>query len=229
MCPLIEVIAESAFHGLFLLPAFSLVLKLELEKLARTDIRSSPARRIWSYPSIFHHLDRACNNTESIHQEDSETEYQQHHRLIRLLHPHLQVVSAELLTMSYYLTLIGTRDNPLYETEITPKTVASSSSAASSSSSYFSSSSSATAVGSSSGNAMSEAGSSGGGMFGGLLSRIPTTSSALTSSSASSASTVGGASVAGSAGRRKQRYELQMIAHSALDTIEDALVTSPYL
>lgn len=143
------------------------------------------------------------------------------------LHPHSQVLPVELLTMSYYLTLIGTRDNPLYETEITPKTVAFSSSAASSSSGYFSSSSSATAVGSSSGNAMSE-GSSGGGMFGGLLSRIPTTSSALTSSNASTG-TVGGASAAGSAGRRKQRYELQMIAHSALDTIEDALVTSPYL
>ncbi|CDU23595.1 related to Sedlin (trafficking protein particle complex protein 2) [Sporisorium scitamineum] len=134
--------------------------------------------------------------------------------------------------MSYYFTLIGTRDNPLYETEITPKTAASSSSA-STSSGLFSSSSSATAasIGSTgAGAATSEAGTSGG-MFGGLLSRIPTTSSALASSGNSATGSGAGAAsaAAGAGGRRKQRYELQMIAHSALDTIEDALITSPYL
>lgn len=71
-------------------------------------------------------------------------------------------------------------------------------------------------------------------MFGGLLSRIPTTN--IASSGGNTASASGAAGGAGSAGnvaglgsRRKQRYELQMIAHSALDTIEDALITSPYL
>lgn len=66
-------------------------------------------------------------------------------------------------------------------------------------------------------------------MFGGLLSRIPTAGSALASSSASTATGTGPASNASGAARRKQRYELQMIAHSSLDTIEDALITSPYL
>ncbi|CBQ69528.1 related to Sedlin (trafficking protein particle complex protein 2) [Sporisorium reilianum SRZ2] len=135
--------------------------------------------------------------------------------------------------MSYYLTLIGTRDNPLYETEITPKTAASSSSASTSSGLFSSSSSSAGAASSGSGAAAgAEAGSSGGGMFGGLLSRIPTTSSALTSSGNSAAPSGAGAgsgAAVGAGARRKQRYELQMIAHSALDTIEDALITSPYL
>lgn len=67
-------------------------------------------------------------------------------------------------------------------------------------------------------------------MFGGLLARIPTTT--LTSDSAGSTAGASGAAsggVGGSGGSRKKRYELQMIAHSALDTIEDALITSPYL
>ncbi|SNX86814.1 related to Sedlin (trafficking protein particle complex protein 2) [Melanopsichium pennsylvanicum] len=134
--------------------------------------------------------------------------------------------------MSYYLTLIGTRDNPLYETEITPKTA--SSSAFSSSSSTISGTS-ALFAGTSS-NSASDAGTSGAsGIFGGLLSRMPTTTSALTTSTGSNITAgVTGSGSSGSGAQvgkvlRKQRYELQMIAHSALDTIEDAMVSSPYL
>ncbi|GAC77209.1 hypothetical protein PANT_25d00034 [Moesziomyces antarcticus T-34] len=129
------------------------------------------------------------------------------------------------LTMSYYLTLIGTRDNPLYETEITPKTASTSSTG----SGIFSTSSNA---GAAAGGSATESGS-GSGMFGGLLSRIPTTGSALTGGSSATAGTSGSPAAAqaqsAAAAKRKQRYELQMIAHSALDTIEDALITSPYL
>ncbi|CCF49408.1 hypothetical protein NDA11_000078 [Ustilago hordei] len=123
--------------------------------------------------------------------------------------------------MSYYLTLIGTRDNPLYETEITPK-LASSFSSSGTSPSYPTNSNSTPSS--------AESGGGGSSMFGGLLARIPTTT--LTSNSAGSTAGASGAAsggVGGSGGSRKKRYELQMIAHSALDTIEDALITSPYL
>lgn len=68
-------------------------------------------------------------------------------------------------------------------------------------------------------------------MFGGLLSRIPTAAgSALASTPTSTTGTNAASASATAAGtKRKQRYELQMIAHSSLDTIEDTLITSPYL
>lgn len=68
-------------------------------------------------------------------------------------------------------------------------------------------------------------------MFGNLLSRIPTTTaSALAGPTGTNTTGSGAEGRSGAAlGKRKQRYELQMIAHSSLDTIEDALITSPYL
>ncbi|PWZ02023.1 Sedlin [Testicularia cyperi] len=144
--------------------------------------------------------------------------------------------------MSYYLTLIGTRDNPLYETEIVSKTNSSGSTA--STSSFFSSvTSSVTSSSSSSNAAANSAGTgvgqpstdasligapSGSSVFGGLLARLPT--SAGTGLSSTPSSVAQASNLPTSQGsKRRHKYELQMIAHSALDTIEDAQATSGYL
>ncbi len=161
---------------------FFLVLKLELEKLARTDTRSR-ARRIWSYPSIFHHLDRGLQQ----HRKHSSRRLRNRISAASPTHspsaPAFASRFSGVLTMSYTNVDRNARQPALRDRDHTQNR------------SFLLIcrlfqqlvlfiSSRATAVGSSSGNAMSEAGSSGGGMFGGLLSRIPTTSSALTSSSA---------------------------------------------
>ena len=110
--------------------------------------------------------------------------------------------------MSYYFCIVGTRDNPLYESELASKP-----SAPSGAASFFSSASSSTVPPSSASvPAPSETSSSGSGGAGGLFGFGSTTT----------APTGKGLGF----GRYRDKAVLQMIAHSAIDVVEDVSVTN---
>ncbi|KAE8211015.1 hypothetical protein CF327_g5188 [Tilletia walkeri] len=110
--------------------------------------------------------------------------------------------------MSYYFCIVGTRDNPIFETELASKpsgsSLSTSASAALSSQQALSSASAAAAGGNTAGLAT---GAAGGGVGGS-----------------------GGAAAAEGRGlgfgRYNDRHVLQMIAHSALDVVEDVQFTN---